>query len=172
MQESTAAQAIIPFRYESNVIRTLLQNGEPWFVAKDVCDVLGLDNPSEAIRSLDEDETNTLRISEGIPGRGNPNMNIISESGLYALVFRTGRFRLVRYNGKSHAHTNTIENESFYGFHIHRATERYQELGGREDTYAELTDAYKNFDGALACMFRDCGFPASMKIQMTLFEGV
>lgn len=84
----------------------------------------------------------------------------------------TRRFRLVRYNGKSHAHTNPIENESFYGFHIHRATERYQELGGREDTYAELTDAYENFDGALACMFRDCGFPASMEIQMNLFEGV
>ncbi|MEO5348030.1 MAG: hypothetical protein H7836_00040 [Magnetococcus sp. YQC-3] len=35
-------------------------------------------------------------------------------------------FRLRRYNGKSHEHTNKIEQETFYDFHIHTATERYQ----------------------------------------------
>ena len=38
-------------------------------------------------------------------------------------------FRLRRYNGRSHEHTNHIEGGSFYDFHIHLATERYQELG-------------------------------------------
>jgi len=38
-------------------------------------------------------------------------------------------FRLRRYNGKSHEHTNTIEADKFYNYHIHTATERYQELG-------------------------------------------
>jgi len=42
-------------------------------------------------------------------------------------------FRLRRYNGRSHEHTNHIEGLSFYDFHIHLATERYQELGARED---------------------------------------
>ena len=47
-------------------------------------------------------------------------------------------FRLRRYNGKSHEHTNPIEKEIFYDFHIHTATERYQVLENKkEDTYAE-----------------------------------
>jgi len=40
-------------------------------------------------------------------------------------------FRLRHYNGKSHEHTNTIESDTFYDFHIHTATERYQESGAR-----------------------------------------
>ena len=34
-------------------------------------------------------------------------------------------FRLRRYNGKSHEHTNVLENDTFYDFHVHMATERY-----------------------------------------------
>lgn len=68
-------------------IRTAMVDGDPWFVAADVCQVLGLANPSEAISVLDDDEKNTLSISEGI--RGNPNVNIISEAGLYTLIFRS-----------------------------------------------------------------------------------
>lgn len=49
-------------------------------------------------------------------------------------------FRLRRYNGKSHEHTNRLERERFYGFHIHLATERYQQLGLREDAYAQPTN--------------------------------
>lgn len=65
-------------------------------------------------------------------------------------------FRLRRYNGKSHEHTNSIEKETFYDFHIHRATERYQKLkGSREDDYAEVTDRYGDYDGALACLMDD-----------------
>lgn len=70
-------------------------------------------------------------------------------------------FRLRRHNGKSHEHTNQIEGDSFYDFHIHMATERYQLLGGREpreDAYAEVTDRYSDARGALACMLEDAGF--------------
>ena len=42
-------------------------------------------------------------------------------------------FRLRRYNGKSHEHTNHIEGDTFYDYHIHMATERYQEIGTRKD---------------------------------------
>ena len=58
-------------------------------------------------------------------------------------------FRLRRYNGKSHEHTNHIEGVTFYDFHIHFATERYQETGAREDTFAEPTDRYSDIEGAL-----------------------
>ncbi len=40
--------------------------------------------------------------------------------------------RLKRYNGKSHEHTNPIERQTFYDFHIHTATERYQRSGNRD----------------------------------------
>ena len=62
------------------------KNGEPWWVAKDVCDVLTLTNPTEAIRALDVDEKSTLRISEG-----GPEVNIINESGLYSLIIRSNK---------------------------------------------------------------------------------
>lgn len=67
-------------------------------------------------------------------------------------------FRLRRYNGKSHEHTNKLEGGRFYDFHIHQATERYQETGFREDAFAEPTSRYQDFSGALQCMLSDCGF--------------
>lgn len=62
------------------------------------------------------------------------------------------QFRLRRYNGRSHMHSNKLENQQFYDFHIHMATERYQEMGMREDAYAERSDRYADLDGALRCL--------------------
>lgn len=77
-----------PFDFKGNQVRILTgENGEPWFVAKDVCDVLGIDT-NHLSESLDSDEMNTLRITEG-NGRGNPNKIIVTESGLYNLVLRS-----------------------------------------------------------------------------------
>ncbi len=78
-------------------------------------------------------------------------------------------FRLCRYNGKSHEHTNRIEENTFYDFHIHMATERYQELGMREDAYAEPSDRFWDFHTALRCMLDDCGFDISKNPQLELF---
>lgn len=44
-------------------------------------------------------------------------------------------FRLRRYNGKSHEHTNPIEGAIFYDFHIHQATQRYQERRARYNDF-------------------------------------
>lgn len=75
------------FAFESAALRTIDRDGEPWFVAKDVCSVLEIDNVSQALARLDEDERNTLILNEGTsPAGGNPNVNIINESGLYSLV--------------------------------------------------------------------------------------
>ncbi|MBF0438663.1 MAG: hypothetical protein HQL93_06025 [Magnetococcales bacterium] len=67
-------------------------------------------------------------------------------------------FRLCRYNGKHGEHTNKLEQEIFYNFHIHTATERYQLLGVDEDTYAKATNRYADYHGALECLLEDCGF--------------
>ena len=85
----------VVFNFGSQSIRTIDRDGEIWFVASDVCSALEIANPTQAVGRLDDDERamvnlgqgNTLCSTEGIPGaRGNPNTNIISESGLYSLV--------------------------------------------------------------------------------------
>ena len=78
-------------------------------------------------------------------------------------------FRLRRYNGKSHEHTNKIERQTFYDFHIHYATERYQQSGLREDAYAEATNRYGDFQGALNCLIEDCGLILPSGGQELLF---
>ena len=79
-------------------------------------------------------------------------------------------FRLRRYNGKSHEHTNHIESVTFHDFHIHFATERYQELGAREDTYAEPTSRYGDFDGAFRCLRDDVNLEIPHGAQRDMFE--
>ena len=76
--------------------------------------------------------------------------------------------RLKRNNGRSHEHTNPIERQTFYDFHIHTATERYQRSGNREDTFAEVTDPYANVDQAVECLFEDCGFIVPDELQRPL----
>jgi hypothetical protein len=79
-------------------------------------------------------------------------------------------FRLRRYNGRSHDHTNVLEKETFYDFHVHMATLRYQlESGLREDGYAEQTDRFADFQGAIQCMLTDCGFVVPENDQAALF---
>ena len=76
------------FNFNTTPLRVLTDEaGEPWFVAKDVCDILGLENSRKATAELDPDEKNTVTISDGIPG--NPNKTIISEPGLYKLIMRS-----------------------------------------------------------------------------------
>lgn len=100
--------AVTVFNFQDqHEVRTVIRNGEPWFVAKDVCEILSLDNVSQALVALGDDEkisiriggaksttyVNTITNSDGIICEenvvGNPNMLAVSESGLYALVFKS-----------------------------------------------------------------------------------
>ena len=75
---------LINFQYGKRPVRTLLRNNEPWFVAKDACDILGYRMASDATRLLDDDEKGTHTIST----LGGPQeMIIINEPGLYTLIF-------------------------------------------------------------------------------------
>lgn len=58
----------------------------------------------------------------------------------------------------------------FYDFHTHFATERYQDLGAREDAYAQRTDRYATFRGALDCLFEDANFSVPPQSQGGLFD--
>lgn len=69
------------FYFNNAALRTLTDEaGEPWFVAKDVCDILEISNPSDALKRLDDDERS--RFNLGRQGE----TNIVNEAGLYALV--------------------------------------------------------------------------------------
>ena len=70
---------------EFGEVRVIEQNGEPWFVGKDVADILGYTNSRDALGShVDDEDKNTVAISDG--KRGNPNQTVINESGLYSLI--------------------------------------------------------------------------------------
>lgn len=73
---------------ESTPIRSLIKDGEPWFVAKDICGVLGLTNSRVAVGPLDEDEKG---VSKVYTPSGEQEMCVINESGLYALVIRSNK---------------------------------------------------------------------------------
>ncbi len=74
------------FEYAKKPVRTVMKGIEPWFVAKDVCDVLGLTNSREALSSLDEDEKG---VSNTDTLGGKQEIAIVSEPGLYKLIFRS-----------------------------------------------------------------------------------
>lgn len=92
---------------------------------------------------------------------------------LGVIIPNTSRFfRLCRYNGKSHEHTNRLESQTFYDFHIHTATERYQRAGFEEDTYATPSGKYSTIVQALDSMIIDLGFVLPEGDQRGLFDGM
>lgn len=89
-------------------VRIVVRDGEPWFVAKDICDILDINNHRDAVANLDDDEKTVIRLwwngnsttcvnivgsTDGIISdirtASNSNVNIVNESGLYALVFKS-----------------------------------------------------------------------------------
>ena len=83
---------IIPFNFQGAAVR-VIQNadGQPWWVAKDVCDVLDLENVTWAVSGLEEDEKAELSITQ-VSSNGTEQKRktiIINEPGLYSLVLRS-----------------------------------------------------------------------------------
>ena len=77
--------SILQWKDEAS-IRMQMVDGEPWFAAKDVCELLGLDNSRQAVSRLDDDEKGV--ISSDTPG-GKQELTFVSESGMYALIFQS-----------------------------------------------------------------------------------
>lgn len=74
------------FNFNQSQIRTVIKEGEPWFVAKDVCDISEITKYRDAIATLDVDERELVVVDTL---GGNQRMSVVSESGLYALVFKS-----------------------------------------------------------------------------------
>lgn len=73
------------FTYNSNEVRTVEMSGEPWFVLKDVCEVLGIANPTAVAERLEDDER--AKSDLGRQGAG----WVINESGLYNVILRSDK---------------------------------------------------------------------------------
>lgn len=78
--------AIQNFAFEENLVRVVDVDGEPWFAGKDVCSALGIKDHHQALEKLDDDERGGCSVPTPM---GNQNMIIISEAGVYRLVFRS-----------------------------------------------------------------------------------
>lgn len=79
---------LMPFTYQDAAVRVVIVDGEPWFVARDICNVIGLANVAMAMARLSDDE----KALEQIQTAGGPQrMTVISESGLYELVVRSDK---------------------------------------------------------------------------------
>lgn len=74
------------FNYNGNEVRTVQKDGEPWWVLKDVCGVLGLKNPTMIAERLEDDEVTKFNLG-GLSGE----TNIINESGLYNVILRSDK---------------------------------------------------------------------------------
>ncbi|MNH94446.1 hypothetical protein D3C73_470670 [compost metagenome] len=72
-----------PFMYGPQQVRTVLIENEPWFVAKDICDVLELTNSRMAIERLDTDEKGVSSIDTL---GGKQSLQVVNEYGLYSLI--------------------------------------------------------------------------------------
>jgi prophage antirepressor-like protein len=75
------------FAFEHQRVRAVIVLGVLWFVAADVCKVLGIANPSDAVGRLDDDERDDLGITDPI-GRQQSTV-VVSEEGVFRLIFES-----------------------------------------------------------------------------------
>jgi anti-repressor protein len=80
---------IVPFTYGNHTTRVVVIDGEPWWVALDVCQVLDIVNTSQAVARLDADCVSQTYITDAV-GRERPTA-IINEAGLYELILRSDK---------------------------------------------------------------------------------
>lgn len=91
MKKNKSSADIAIFCYKSMPVRTTVIDGEVWFIAKDVCDVLDIQNVTQAVQQLDDDERSMFNIGRSPTHGGGGEVNIINEPGLYALVLRSNK---------------------------------------------------------------------------------
>lgn len=77
------------FNYNDSAVRTVQKDGEPWFVLKDVCSVLGISHVKDTADRLEADEVGQTEVIDAL-GR-NQTATIISESGLYTVILRSDK---------------------------------------------------------------------------------
>ena len=101
------ANQLSNFQFQDNAVRVIAVNGEPWFLAADVCRAIGITSPSKAVKILDDDEV-ALKTFQGLT-KGNEEANFISESGMYKIVMRSQD--AIKLGTPAHAFTKWVTSE-------------------------------------------------------------
>ena len=129
--------AVFSNEYFGNVRITMI-DGNPWFVARDVCDCLEIGNPYTSLALLDVDEKTTLHSMETLNDSTGLRKDscIINESGLYSLILRSRKL-----NG---VNTVAIKRSLLNNDIMYRMGDRYKVYSKYRDTYfEEKYDAYR-----------------------------
>jgi prophage antirepressor-like protein len=84
MVPSPSTPLVFTFPETAQHVRSVMIDSEPWWLANDLCAVLGIGNVGNALARLDAGDKGSIRIADGTPG--NPNKAIVNESGLYDLI--------------------------------------------------------------------------------------
>ncbi len=82
-QSVTTGTTALSFSFSTQALRVIVRDGEPWFVAADVCEALSIANNRDAVTRLDDDERGVATTDTP---SGQQEMTIINESGLYSLI--------------------------------------------------------------------------------------
>ena len=143
------------FIYQNKKVRTLTQDGDVWFVAKDVCDVLEYKNSRDALQRLDKDEKGVaLNYSLG----GKQRMAHINEFGLYSLILGSRKAEArqfkrwvthevlpsIRVNGGYFENSNEPFDPDWRGYAMRQLTMENDLLRGDLSRYDDLFDNTKN----------------------------
>lgn len=164
-------KALQVFEYKGTQVRTVERDGEIWFVAKDVCNVLEIADYHQAVETLDDDERG--RYSVPTPG-GMQTMTVISEPGLYALVLKSRKAeakdfsRWVRHDVLMQiAHTGSYNTRQTLAEDL-KAVQVVLEPAGIEGNQLTLAldRAYKKFTGYSALALTDTQLTAPTKHQL------
>ena len=123
------------FDYNGVKIRTVIQDGQIWFVAKDVCNVLGLKNSRKAVSELyDNDKGVTISYTPG----GNQEMTTVNEPGLYKLIFKSRKAEAK--NFQDWVFYKVLPDINKYGMYLSDKTQELYKNGS--ENFKQLLDKY------------------------------
>jgi prophage antirepressor-like protein len=82
---------LVPFTFENHDVRTVMIDGAPWFIAKDVCDILGIQQPANVMRDFPKSEKGVYSIHTSSENgtKQRREMLTVNEPGLYRLIFQS-----------------------------------------------------------------------------------
>ena len=120
------------FNYKNNKVRTTIKDGEIWWVLKDVCKILGLNDAHKVALRLEKDERNQIPVTDNL-GR-QQNTTIINEPGLYKVILRSDKPEAKNF-------MNWITHEVLPSIRKHGAyitSEKMEELMNDPETWVKL----------------------------------
>lgn len=131
------------FSYEGKEVRTIQKGGEPWWVLKDVCEVLGLSNPTIVAARLDADEVTKFDLG-GLSGES----NIVNESGLYNVILRSNKPEARKFKRwVTHEVLPTIRKHGAY-----ITSDKLEEIMNDPDAWIKVLTALKEERQAKECL--------------------